>query len=119
MAVIDQFGGLNTDTAPDRLGTAALDVRNCVPASAQTIGPRLGTELVAHYRPLGLGRNLVADALPGATGEGILLIEANRTGTGEDEVTVRRIEVFRPEYVPPEYAPPLGLDESLMYGVIN
>lgn len=75
-----QFLGLNTDSPPDRLGNQLMRVENVVPISPDSVAPRPGVSLVAHYQPMQSGRVVIADALPGSVSDGFMIVVANSTG---------------------------------------
>ena len=117
------FRGLNTDLTPDRLGDQAMDLRNVVPASKETIAPRPGVSLVSHYRTNLIGRLIIADGLPGGAAGGVMLVCLNVTDDGAGVLThqVDGVFRFRPPLLAEDYDAVVGgeLTEYLRTAVLG
>lgn len=114
------FGGLNTDSPPDRLGDNAWYLKNVRPVSATSIRPREGVSEQALYKPLALGANLIIDKAPGSTTGLLVTVIHHSEGTGGSSVwTNEHIRVFFPSRLAGDYSSTSGLaDSASLYGVI-
>lgn len=113
------FGGLNTDSPPDRLGDQAYYLQNVRPVSATSIRPREGVASLATYTTLQEGSSLVIDALPQSS-DGILLtiinsrFDVNGTWTRTNEFVMP----FFPSSRPTDLSNVSGVDDVYaLYGV--
>lgn len=117
------FQGLGTDSPPDQLADQAFRIQNMMPVSPATVGPRAPTVTVTHYQPLSIGRCIIADALPGDAGNGILLtcinVESTGEGTGDVTQTVKVVAAFRPARIASDYDAVVGFSlATSMFGTI-
>lgn len=104
-----QFMGVATDPTPDRLENQALTLRNMVPVSPTNIAPRGGVSLVNHYQQESLGRQIYADGLPNALGNGILIV-ATQQQSGMAAGRVDGVYAFFPRAIAPIYLTNTGLE---------
>lgn len=120
-----EFGGLNTDDPPERLGRQAMRIENMVPAGKTGIRPRPGVEEMERYEPQKLGRLVCADGLPENLGNGVLIVCLNVTELdGNDTRAVNQqvdgLFAFYPSLLAYQYNFLSGANEELeIYGMIE
>lgn len=116
------FGGLNTDSPPDRLGDNCLRCLNVLPNSSTSVRPRPGTSELETYRPFQLGCNFIVD-VPADNANAIRLIMVNTQESGDPgeeylTYTCEFIDHFYPALPATAYANASGIDPDFsIYGI--
>lgn len=121
MAERTQFGPLNTDGPPDKLGAGAFRIQDVVPLSPVSVAPRPGVSLEETLASGSPGREWFADGLPENEGGGVLLaMMDNQDGGGGDTDTSNQWNTeYIPDAIPTELQAMTGYSaETKLYGIV-